>query len=208
MESPERPPPLKPPLKIVCLGDSLTTCGGEGGRYTDWLARWLPEHQFFNRGISGDTLEGGRARFQRDVLDLAPDIVVIELGANDYNRRRPIEAMEEDLEAMVSAARSQEIEVVIASCFGRDPYVRGQSRQLDGEPADLGDAIGRMEIRIADRYQAKYVPEMQRDLKVAGREHCWADRSHPNREGNCFVAARLLPALEDAVADRRRAKKP
>ena len=29
-------------VRIVCIGDSLTACGGEGGRYTNWLAEWLP----------------------------------------------------------------------------------------------------------------------------------------------------------------------
>ena len=45
-----------PALKIVCFGDSLTSCGGEGGRYSDMLQISLPQHKLINSGISGDTI--------------------------------------------------------------------------------------------------------------------------------------------------------
>ena len=35
------PSKTAPPKIIVCIGDSLTTCGGSGGRYTDFLSDWL-----------------------------------------------------------------------------------------------------------------------------------------------------------------------
>lgn len=38
---------------------------------------------FFNRGISGNTLEDLSARWQSDVLDLNPDILSILIGTND-----------------------------------------------------------------------------------------------------------------------------
>ena len=37
----------KSPRKIVCFGDSLTSCGGEGGRYSDMLQDSLPDDQKF-----------------------------------------------------------------------------------------------------------------------------------------------------------------
>ena len=56
---------------IVCIGDSLTACGLPGGSYTDHLSKWLKKHTVINKGIGGDTLAGGRKRFEKDVLQLA-----------------------------------------------------------------------------------------------------------------------------------------
>ncbi|MBN1556760.1 MAG: hypothetical protein JW951_01290 [Lentisphaerae bacterium] len=187
------------PVRVVCIGDSLTACGGRGGRYTDWLAVWLPEAEIVNKGIGGDTLAGGRARFRRDVLDLDPDAVVIELGANDFwQAERPIEALAADLEHMVRAARNAGIEVVLASCFGDAEAgdASGEFRMDRRRRYALG--ISRFERDIAARYDCAYVPNMQVDIKpVDDFPECWDDRRHPNRAGNKAVARRILAALRE-----------
>src|SRR3990172_4642582 len=71
--------------RIVCFGDSLTTCGGYGGRYSDFLAQALPEMEVINQGSDGETLAGGMTRFGYDVLSLRPKVLVLELGANDFH---------------------------------------------------------------------------------------------------------------------------
>ncbi len=42
--------------------------------------------QFFNRGISGNTLADLQARWQKDALDLHPDVVSILVGTNDADK--------------------------------------------------------------------------------------------------------------------------
>ena len=42
--------------------------------------------QFFNRGISGNTLADLRARWQKDALDIHPDVVSILVGTNDADK--------------------------------------------------------------------------------------------------------------------------
>lgn len=37
----------------------------------------------YNKGIGGDTLPGMQARLQRDVLDLRPQLVILQAGTND-----------------------------------------------------------------------------------------------------------------------------
>lgn len=194
----------QPPVKIVCIGDSLTVCGGDGGRYTDWLQTWLPEYIIINKGVNGDTLAGGRQRFQPDVLELKPDVVVIELGANDFwQRQRPIEALKEDLEEMVKRAKDAGAEVVIASCFGRRDYTTEDDVEYDPAHYDFADAIAEMESDICIRYGCFYVPNMQVDIKPNGRVPYWADDNHPNKEGNKFVAKRILGKLKEAIAAAR-----
>ena len=43
------------------------------------------ETQFFNRGISGNTLQDLQGRWQADCLDLNPDVVTLLIGTNDVD---------------------------------------------------------------------------------------------------------------------------
>ncbi len=188
---------------IVCVGDSLTACGGEGGKYTDWLAKWLPQHTIVNKGVGGDTLAGGRTRFQRDVIDLNPDIVVIELGANDFwAKSRPIEDLQADLEDMVARCRKIGAQVVIASCFGGRQYGRETKIEFEKDRVDYAQAIADMEDRVVRKYGCLYVPNMQVDIKPNGKPLYWDDTNHPNKAGNEFVARRILAELRKALRAR------
>ncbi|MDD5458838.1 MAG: SGNH/GDSL hydrolase family protein [Phycisphaerae bacterium] len=187
------------PVTIVCIGDSLTTCGGEGGRYTDWLVKFLPADTIINKGIGGDTLEGGRKRFEKDVLELRPDIVVIELGANDFwQKKRHIEELQADLEDMVHQASKAGIKVVIASCFGGRDYKREKNVEFGSDRYDLGTAIAQMEKDVCKRYDCEYVPNMQIDIKPNMTFPYWDDTNHPNKAGNEFVAKRILEGVKRA----------
>ena len=44
------------------------------------------ETQFFNRGISGNTLRDLQERWQADCLDLNPDVVTLLIGTNDVEQ--------------------------------------------------------------------------------------------------------------------------
>jgi lysophospholipase L1-like esterase len=43
------------------------------------------EYEFFNRGISGNTLADLEKRWQSDVIDMKPDVLSILIGTNDVN---------------------------------------------------------------------------------------------------------------------------
>lgn len=192
---------VRPPVRIVCIGDSLTSCGGPGGRYTDWLAAWLPDAEIINKGIGGNTLAQGRARYQRDVLDLNPDVVVIELGACDFWRgSRSLDELASELEYMVSVTRFAGIQVIIASCFGGT-----QNAPLPECVNDMRAAYGRgiasFERNLCERYGCYYVPNMQVDIKPAKDfPQYWGDNRHPNKAGNEQVARRIFDALKSALA--------
>ena len=185
---------------IVCLGDSLTTCGGRDGRYSDWLAKWLPNEVVVNKGINGNTLVDGRARFESDVLALKPDVVIIALGANDFwQMKKDISQLQADLEDMVARAKQARIEVVIASYFGRRDYLLEQEVEFGPLRYGFADRIWRMEEEVCEKYGCFYVPNMQADIKPNGREPYWADKLHPNKEGNKFVAKCVLAELKKAL---------
>lgn len=186
---------------LVCLGDSLTSCGGPGGHYSDWLARALPSVRVIDAGIGGDTLEGGRARFERDVLGRAPDMVLIALGANDFWRReRPVEELAADLESMVREARAKNIQVVVASCFGDRQFWEETCVEFEPGRYEFARQIAHMERSACEANGALYVPNMQVDVKPNRLPPYWDETDHPNRAGNEQVALRLLPTLRSALA--------
>jgi lysophospholipase L1-like esterase len=191
------------PCTIVCIGDSLTACGGADGRYTDWLQKWLPEETIINKGIGGDTLAGGRFRFQNDVTALEPDIVIIELGANDFwQQTRSIDELKADLEDMVVHAHAAGAKVVIASCFGDRELSTETQVEFSGGKYEYADAIARMEKEICQKYCCFYVPNMQVDIKPNNKQPYWDDTNHPNKAGNELVAKRIYQQLRLALTNR------
>ena len=96
-------------MRIVFIGDSvtegcfeLTNCGAgfeviydRENCYVAYLkqrlTRAFPEKniEIINAGISGNTTGNGLERFDRDVLSLEPDVVVICYGLNDGCSRDP-----------------------------------------------------------------------------------------------------------------------
>jgi lysophospholipase L1-like esterase len=69
-------------VRIVLLGDSLTW-GGYGGNYVEPLRRLLPEHEFINAGVGGNTVINLLRRVERDVIAHQPDAALILVGGND-----------------------------------------------------------------------------------------------------------------------------
>ncbi|MBP7636662.1 MAG: hypothetical protein KBA18_02185 [Kiritimatiellae bacterium] len=186
---------------LVCLGDSLTSCGGAGGHFSHWLQRFMPDVRVIDAGIGGDTLDGGRARYARDVLAHNPDVVLIALGANDFWRNmRPVPVLGDDLRAMVQEARQRGMQVVVASCFGQRDFWEEVCTEFDASRFGLAEEIARMERAVCDEYGCLYVPNMQIDVKPNRLPPFWDETDHPNRAGNEQVALCLLPALRQAVS--------
>lgn len=93
--------------RAVFFGDSL-------------VSHWnttdvLPGFECVNRGISGQTTRQMRLRFETDVLDLAPDLVVIFGGTNDRMLGRDEQEVEANLEAMREAAQRHGARVVLCT---------------------------------------------------------------------------------------------
>jgi lysophospholipase L1-like esterase len=85
----------KEPVRIVCIGDSITGVYYHSGglrAYPEMLQIALqkihPQAQLTvrNAGISGDTTTGGLKRLDRDVLAHKPHLVTVMFGMNDLVR--------------------------------------------------------------------------------------------------------------------------
>jgi acyl-CoA hydrolase len=111
--------PLPPGSSVLAFGDSVTygTGAARGEDYPSLLAArtgWTVH----NHGVPGDTTADGRARIERALDATRPSLVIVEIGGNDFLRRRAASATREDLRAILSAVRGRGIPVVLVAAPG------------------------------------------------------------------------------------------
>ncbi|MCW8347467.1 GDSL-type esterase/lipase family protein [Vibrio sp. ZSDZ65] len=109
--------------QIALLGDSLTAGWGleKGQNWSDALASTFAGSQFINLGIPGDTTTGMMSRFQQQVIDQQPDVVVIFGGLNDLNWDAPINEIACNYNAMIAQAQHHQIQPVVIITSPIDP---------------------------------------------------------------------------------------
>ncbi|WP_435132182.1 SGNH/GDSL hydrolase family protein [Formosa sp. A9] len=127
-------------LTILFQGDSITD--GNRTRHLDWnhvmghgfaylisSRLWCdyPEQElmFYNRGVSGNTINDLNTRWQDDTIDLKPDIVNILIGVNDIlaaipQGNLPIEQMETDYRALLTRTKNALPDAKIVLC---EPFI-------------------------------------------------------------------------------------
>ena len=100
----------KAPVVLV-VGDSISAGYGlpSGAGWVALLQKKLSEahfpHRVVNASISGDTTAGGRDRLPALLKQHRPAVTVIELGGNDGLRGGSLDAMRDNLDAMIVEAQ-------------------------------------------------------------------------------------------------------
>ena len=78
--------------------------GTRTSQYAYWLMQAHPEWMVLNHGVNGERSDQIRGRFERDVVDLAPQAVVVIAGVNDVYQGREAQHVIEQLIAMYERA--------------------------------------------------------------------------------------------------------
>jgi acyl-CoA thioesterase-1 len=179
---------------VVFLGDSLSAGYGlaEEEAFPALLAARLTAAgrpiRVVNAGVSGDTSAGGRQRLDW-LLRQQPDVLVVELGANDALRGQPLAATEENLRAIIQRAREAGVEVLL--CGMQIPPNYGP---------EYTTGFAELFPRLARELEVELVPFLL--AGVGGvPELNLPDGIHPTAEGHQRVAANVEPHLH-AVLDR------
>lgn len=104
---------------VLVMGDSLSaayrmpTAQGWVALTSERLSRTRPNWRVVNASVSGETTSGGRSRIDREMKRARPDVVVIELGANDGLRGLPLAQTRANLDAMVTRAKASGAKVLL-----------------------------------------------------------------------------------------------
>jgi len=105
---------------VLIFGDSISASYGmnmEQG-WVSLLEQRLERrdpglHEVINASVSGETTTGGLRRLPALLKQHKPDVVVLELGANDGLRGQPPALMERNLAAMIRLSRQSGARVVL-----------------------------------------------------------------------------------------------
>jgi acyl-CoA thioesterase I len=104
---------------IMVFGDSISAGYGlrQGTGWVDLLQRRLTSEKYdykvINASLTGDTTVGGKSRIGRALAQHKPDIVILELGANDGLRGASVEAIRANLAAMIADCRKRGAKVLL-----------------------------------------------------------------------------------------------
>ena len=166
---------------IIAFGDSLTAgfAVDRDGAYPQQLAGLLGT-PVINRGLSGDTTEGGLARLQHDVLDDDPGIVLLCLGANDFLRRLDEDRAFANFETIIERIQQ-----------------RGALVILIGLDFPLNRSYARRYRELARRKGCPFVPDVMDG--ILGDRDLMTDQVHPNAGGYKLWAQRVERVLRPYV---------
>jgi lysophospholipase L1-like esterase len=203
---------------LLFQGDSITDAGrdreqttpnagaGLGTGYPLLLAAAIleayPQRELrvFNRGVSGNKVPDLEARWEADTIALAPDVLSILIGVNDYwhTRTHGYTGTAADYErqygALLGATRQRlpHVQLVVL-----EPFVL-QTGAVDGTwlvPLEERRAIA---ARVAQTAGATFVPlQAAFDAAAArgGPAHWLADGVHPTPAGHALIAERWRTAV-------------
>ncbi len=182
------------PVVVVAFGDSLTAGYGVSGaasfpvRLSAALAARGIGVRMVNAGVSGDTTAGGRARLDWMLAD-DPDLVIVELGANDGLRGlEPAETFA-NLDAIVVRLKAEGVAVLLAGMLA--PPNLG---------AEYGDAFNAVYRRLADKHNIVFY-RFFLDGVAAQPQLNQPDGMHPNAAGVDVIVAGILPYVVEALGN-------
>lgn len=199
----------KEPVRIVCLGDSVTgVYYHTGGRraYTDMLAialkRLYPEAQVeaFNAGISGHTTVDGLKRLEADVLARKPHLVTVMFGLNDMTRV-PQEEFEANLASIIRQCRAVGAEVMLCTPNSVTDTPERPIAKLEEYVAAIRETGAREQAPVVDCYAAC---EAVRSRDMFQWQMLMSDEIHPNMTGHKLIAetiAGVVAGREVSLAD-------
>jgi acyl-CoA thioesterase-1 len=182
--------------KVVFLGDSVAAgihlSADEA--FPAVLQRKLAARgkpfQLINAGVSGDTSAGGLRRVDW-LLKQSPNIVVVELGANDGMRGIAPAVMEHNLRGIVEKIQASGAQTLLLGM--RIPPSFG---------ADHAAELAAVYERIADDLEVPFVPYFMKG--VAGvPELNLQDGIHPTAEGHERLASTLQEPLQELLEASR-----
>jgi acyl-CoA thioesterase-1 len=179
---------------IAVLGDSLGAGYGlpETEAFPAVVEELLRERshdvRVLNAGVSGDTTAGGLNRLDW-ILQLSPEILVVELGGNDALRGQPLDNIEANLRQIVRRARERGARVLLL----------GMDLPTNYGP-DYGRGFAALYERVARDEGVTLVPGFMREVGL-DPGLLQPDGLHPTTEGQRLLATSLVPALEQMLEE-------
>jgi acyl-CoA thioesterase I len=177
--------------RVVFFGDSITDFWS--------LDSFFRGKDYANRGISGQTTQQMLVRFQQDVLNLRPAVVVILAGGNDIRGitgPMRVDQIEQNIQMMAELARLHGIHVVVCSILpvSKAIWPAGQKAEIIAINTWLKSYAETNHYLFVDYYDA--LTDDQNNLP----DRLSRDGIHPLPSGYAIMAPLVENAIEKALA--------
>ena len=186
------------PISILAFGDSLTAGYGlpAGDGFVDQLQAWLTDElgepvQVVNGGVSGDTSTGGRSRLDWALAPIKsgkPDLVILELGANDALRGVAPEVTRDNMDAMLGTLSERGIPTLVAGMLASPSW-----------GPDYEATFNKIYPELAKKYDMPLYPFFL-DGVATIPELNQADGIHPTKEGVAIIIGKIGPYIKQALS--------
>ena len=210
---------ISPGDVILFQGDSITDAGRDktkelpnharsfGSGYANLVASWLLEEMagsdltIYNRGISGNKVYQLAERWDKDCLELKPDVLSILIGVNDYWHKRngnydgTPEIYENDYRKLLTRTKEALPDLKLVIC---QPFILTHTSAVDESWVLPFSAYQRIAARMADEFDAVWVPFQEafdQALDLAPARYWAGDGVHPSMAGAQLMAEAWLKAL-------------
>ena len=184
------------PLRILAFGDSLTAGFGlgPGQGFVPQLERALAEEgvaaSVIDAGVSGDTTAGGLARLDWALAD-RPDLVILELGANDMLRGVDPAVTRANLDQMLAKLRASGARVLLAGM-----------RAAPNLGTQYGAEFEAIYAELSEKYRVPLYPFFLEGVATEPSLN-QPDGLHPNAAGVAEIVRRILPQVLAAAGVSR-----
>ena len=181
-------------LTVVAFGDSLTAgyLLPASQAFPAQLERRLAADGFpvrvVNAGVSGDTTADGLARLDYALAE-KPDLVIMELGANDMLRGVDPKVARENLEKMLASIKAKGAAILLAGMKASGNYGDAYRAQFEAIYPGLAGALSLPLYPF-------FLDGLDKDSALLQK-----DGLHPTAEGVARIVAGVAPAVEESLRE-------
>jgi lysophospholipase L1-like esterase len=159
---------------------------------------------FINRGVSGNTVGDLAKRWQKETIDLKPDVLSILVGVNDAGRNLPLEEFEKGYDQLLTDARAANPELRLVLCA---PFTLPVGGKKAGYEAWHAGVVKRQEIvaKLAEKYHAalvKFQPVFEAACAQAPADYWIWDGVHPTYSGHQLMADEWVKVVREFWATK------
>jgi len=176
--------------KILVWGDSLSAAYGipkEKG-WVNLMRKELGDDVTITNGsISGETTRGGLTRLPKALKSIKPDLVILELGANDGLRGISPIVTKNNLKKMIEQAQKANAKVILLGMKIPPNYGMAYSKKFEGAFSEL-----------AEKYQLPFIPFFLENI-VTDFKLLQEDELHPTAEAQPLLLKSVLPTVISAI---------
>ena len=191
--------PAGPAIDVLAFGDSLFAGYrlDRGDSYPARLQAALRERglnvNVTNAGVSGDTTAAGLQRidFVLDSMAGKPDLVLLELGANDMLRGLSPERTRENLDAILAELKKRAVPAMLTGMVA-----------APNMGADYAGTFNAIYPDLAKKYGVGLYPFFL-DGVITKRELLLGDGIHPNPAGVKTVVGKVEPLVKTVLGTAR-----